>query len=59
MEGASLHYVCREANIPFIQMRAISNYIGERNKAKWKMKEALEALNDTLLKYLDKLYKVK
>lgn len=59
MEGASLHYVCREANIPFIQMRAISNYIGERNKANWKMKEALEALNDTLLKYLDKLYKVK
>ena len=59
MEGASLHYVCREANIPFIQMRAISNYIGERNKANWKMKEALEAINDTLLQYLDKLYKVK
>jgi futalosine hydrolase len=59
MEGAALHYVCREANIPFIQMRAISNYIGERNKANWKMKEALEALNDTLIKYLDKLYKVR
>ena len=59
MEGASLHYVCREANIPFIQMRAISNYIGERNKANWKIKEALEALNGTLLKYLDRLYKIK
>ncbi|HCL06217.1 MAG TPA: futalosine hydrolase, partial [Chitinophagaceae bacterium] len=59
MEGAALHYVCREANIPFIQMRAISNYIGERNKANWKMKEALEALNDTFIKYLDKLYKVR
>lgn len=58
MEGASLHYVCREANIPFLQMRAISNYIGERNKANWKMKEALEALNDTLIKYLDRLYKI-
>lgn len=59
MEGAALHYVCREANIPFIQMRAISNYIGERNKANWKIKEALESLNNTLLKYLDKLYKIK
>ncbi len=58
MEGAALHYVCREANIPFIQMRAISNYIGERNKANWKIKESLEALNDTLLKYLDKLYRI-
>lgn len=58
MEGAALHYVCRESGIPFIQMRAISNEIGERNKSNWKMKEALEALNETLLKYLDKLYKV-
>ena len=31
MEGAALHYICREANIPFVQIRAISNYIGERN----------------------------
>ncbi len=59
MEGAALHYICREANIPFIQIRAISNYIGERNKSNWKIKEALDALNDTLIKYLDKLYKVK
>ncbi len=58
MEGASLHYVCREANIPFIQMRAISNYIGERNKTNWKIKESLETLNDILLKYLDKLYRI-
>lgn len=58
MEGAALHYVCREANIPFLQIRAISNYIGERDKANWKIKESLEALNETLLKYLDKLYKI-
>lgn len=59
MEGAALHFICREANIPFLQMRAISNYIGERNKANWKMKEAIENLNESLLKYVDKLYKVK
>ncbi len=59
MEGAVLHYVCREANIPFIQIRALSNYIGERNKANWKMKEAIDNLNDCLLKLADKLYKMK
>ena len=58
MEGAALHYVCRQANIPFIQIRAISNYIGERDKANWKIKEAIDNLNQTLLKYVDKLYKV-
>ena len=58
MEGAALHYVCREANIPFIQMRAVSNYIGERNKAYWKIKEAIDNLNRDLLKYVDKLYRI-
>lgn len=58
MEGAALHYVCREMNIPFLQMRAISNYIGERDKTKWKMKEAIDNLNQTVLKYIDKLYKI-
>ena len=59
MEGAALHYVCREMNIPFIQIRSISNYVGERDKTKWKMKEAIENLNQTLLKYVDRLYKLK
>ncbi len=59
MEGAALHYVCRQANIPFIQIRSVSNYIGERNKANWKMKEAIGNLNQMLLQYIDKLYKIK
>ncbi len=59
MEGAALHYICREANIPFLQIRALSNYIGERNKANWKIKEAIENLNQTLLKYVEKLYRMK
>ena len=58
MEGAALHYVCRSMGVPFMQVRAISNYIGERDKSKWKMKEAVDNLNDTLLKYVDKLYKI-
>jgi len=58
MEGAALHYVCRQMNMPFIQIRAISNYIGERDKTQWKIKEAIEHLNDTLLQYIDQLYKI-
>lgn len=58
MEGAALHYVARESNIPFIQIRAVSNYIGERNKANWKMKLAIDHLNQTLLQYIDCLYQI-
>ncbi len=57
MEGASLHYMGRDLTIPFIQIRAVSNYVGERDKSKWKIQEAIYNLNETLLQYLDALYK--
>ena len=56
MEGASLHYIGRDLNIPFIQIRSVSNYVGERNKAQWKIQEAIYNLNETLLQYIDALY---
>jgi len=48
MEGAALHYVCLQENIPFLQIRSISNAVGERDKSRWKIKEAVENLNKEL-----------
>ena len=48
MEGAALHYVCLCEKVPFLQIRSISNYIGERNKKKWNMNDSVEALNEVL-----------
>lgn len=45
MEGAAFHYTALMERIPFMQVRAVSNYVGERDKSKWKMKEAIEELN--------------
>ena len=56
MEGAALHYVCLMENIPFVQVRSISNYIGERNKKKWNMKESVINLNNELLRILTNTY---
>ncbi len=53
MEGAALHYVCLQQQILFIQLRSISNYIGERDKTKWKMKEAIANLNIELGKLIN------
>ena len=52
MEGAALHYVCIQENVPFVQIRSISNEVGERDKNKWKVKEAIENLNEGLQKLL-------
>jgi len=50
MEGAAFHYVALVEKIPFIQVRAISNMVGERDKTKWKMKDAIATLNEQLIK---------
>lgn len=52
MEGAALHYVCLKENIPFLQIRSISNYVGERNKKKWDMKTSIDNLNRELTRLL-------
>ena len=52
MEGAALHYIGGLTKTPFIQIRSISNYVGERNKAKWKLKESIEQLEAYVLTYL-------
>ena len=52
MEGAALHYICLQENIPFIQIRSISNEVGERDKTKWKMKEAVGNLGVELMKLI-------
>lgn len=55
MEGAALHYVCILENIPFLQIRAISNYVGERNKEKWDFKNSITRLNEELLRIIKTL----
>ncbi len=55
MEGAAFHYVCLQQNISFLQIRSISNYVGERDKSKWKIKEAIINLNDELKRIIQNI----
>lgn len=55
MEGAALHYVCLKEDVPFFQVRSISNFSGERDKTKWKMKPAISTLNQSLISILGQL----
>lgn len=52
MEGAALHFTCLMEKIPFLQLRSVSNYIGERDKKKWRLQESVINLNNELKRLL-------
>ncbi len=55
MEGAALHYVALMEKIPFLQIRSLSNYVGERDKSKWNFKDAIGNLNKELVGIVEEM----
>jgi futalosine hydrolase len=52
MEGAPFHYVCLDLSIPFVQIRSVSNFTGERDTSKWDFRGSIEKLNDALIRLI-------
>jgi len=52
MEGAALHFVALQQGIPFVQIRGVSNYVTERNKANWSIPLAIENANKLAINLL-------
>ncbi|MGA1862686.1 hypothetical protein OWM07_07365 [Deferribacter thermophilus] len=48
MEGAAFGLVCKKFNVNAYQIRAISNYCGNREKQMWDVKKALKNLKEVL-----------
>ncbi len=55
MEGAAMHYVCLMESIPFVQLRAISNYVEPRDRGKWNIPLAVNNLNTALVQLFNTL----
>lgn len=55
MEGAALHFTCLNEGIPFLQIRSVSNDIGQRDKSKWDLRSAITNLNGQLMQIINKL----
>jgi futalosine hydrolase len=45
MEGAAFFYACKQARIPCLQIRAVSNYVEKRNRDAWQIGLAIKNLN--------------
>lgn len=55
MEGAAVFYACLSAQLPFLEIRAISNLVEPRNKENWDLPLAIKNLNQTLESILETL----
>jgi futalosine hydrolase len=52
MEGAAFFYVCLMENVPFAEIRSISNMVALRDKSKWNIPLAIKNLSDKVNSYL-------
>ncbi len=55
MEGAAFFYICLMENIPFLELRGISNFVEERNRKLWDVELAVNSSNEALFETLAKI----
>ncbi len=53
MEGAAFFYACLLAEIPFLEIRSISNLVEPRNRASWRIDEAIMHLNEAIIEMVE------
>ncbi|MEZ4954595.1 MAG: futalosine hydrolase [Saprospiraceae bacterium] len=55
MEGAAFFLACLIAEVPFLQIRSISNYVEPRNREGWDLPKAITNLNKVLIEIVEVL----
>jgi futalosine hydrolase len=53
MEGFAVLRACELAGVPAVEVRVISNELGEPDRSRWELERALTALEDALPRLLD------
>lgn len=52
MEGAAAVQVCTALGVPFAEIRAVSNPVGERDKSHWNIPLAIQNVDQAILTYM-------
>jgi futalosine hydrolase len=55
MEGAAFMYACLIHQVPFAQVRAVSNFVEKRNREAWKLAEAIRNLSEVALRIIEEV----
>ncbi len=53
MEGAGAGYIAFLYNIPFLEIRCASNFVGNRDKSGWNLAEAFDKSNEAVLEFIN------
>jgi len=57
MEGAAIARVCKEFDLPCLEIRCISNMVEDRDKGKWQLKKACKKAGEVTAMIVDQLLK--
>ena len=52
MEGAAFLFACIHEKVPCVQLRAISNYVEQRNTSNWKLELAIKNSNEKVIEVM-------
>jgi futalosine hydrolase len=55
MEGAAFFHACKQAGVPCLQIRAVSNYVEKRNRDAWQIGLAIKNLNSFAVEFLKRV----
>jgi len=55
MEGAAAAQICSMYDVPFLELRGISNLVEDRDRSKWRIREAALAAQEAALKVIEHL----
>ncbi|MDF2437077.1 MAG: mqnB [Bacteroidota bacterium] len=55
MEGAAFMFACEQERIPYVQLRAVSNYVEKRNRDAWNIPLAIKNLNEKLVEFISSI----
>jgi futalosine hydrolase len=55
MEGAAAAHVCTLYDLPFLEVRGISNLVEDRDRAKWRIPQAARAAQEAVLQVVEHL----
>jgi len=58
MEGAAFFYACLMQDLPFLEIRGISNIVEERNRENWRLDLAIDNVNRSLIEIVNGLEQV-
>lgn len=58
MEGAAAAHICRLYDVPFLEVRGVSNLVEDRNRERWNIVAAVTAAQQAVMKIIENIHEI-